>query len=287
MPFIIDRRSFLKQTLGAAACATLVRGWETQVRLALFSDTHIAADPENQYRGFFPHQNLKQAVAQASASNFDMLVVNGDLARLQGLVPDYAQFTSLIDPLADRLPVVVTLGNHDDRKNARSALIRRAGDIQAVEKKLVSVIDAGPFKLVLLDSLMATNVVAGQLGDSQREWLTQFLAAQGTKPVIVFVHHNPNSEDKGALLDTEQLLAILTPARQVKALVFGHTHVYAHETRHGLHLLNLPAVGYNFADGHPVGWIEGTFNAKGADLKLHAFAGETRDDGKVSSILWR
>jgi len=287
MPFIIDRRSFLKQTLGAAACATLVRGAESQVRLALFSDTHIAADSGDRFRGFFPHTNLKQAVAQAAASKFDMLVVNGDLARQQGLAPDYRQFTFLTDPLAERLPMVVTLGNHDDRKNARSALIERAGEIQAVEQKLVSVIDAGPVKLILLDSLMATNVVAGQLGDSQREWLKQFLAAQGSKPVIVFVHHNPNSEDKNGLLDTEQLLAILAPSRQVKALVFGHTHVYAHENRDGLHLLNLPAVGYNFTDGHPVGWVEATFNDKGADLKLHAIAGETRDDGKVSSIVWR
>jgi len=90
-----------------------------------------------------------------------------------------------------------------------------------------------------------------------------------------------------ALVDADRVLALLRRQRAVKALVFGHTHVYATDKQEGLHLVNLPAVGYNFADGNPVGWIESCFSERGVSLKLHAIAGETKDDGKETELTWR
>lgn len=257
------------------------------LRVAILSDTHIAADPQDEFRGFHPHENLQKAVAQATASKFDLAIVNGDLARREGRPEDYRQFTSLIDPLADAQPLAFTLGNHDDRTNARNALTKRAGDTAPVEQKYVSTLDAGDLRFLFLDSLMVTNISAGQLGHSQRAWLAQFLSTSSGKPLIVFVHHNPDPDSDGALVDADRLLAVLRPQRAVKALIFGHTHVYAHDVQDGLHLLNVPAVGYNFADGNPVGWIEASLTTAGGDFKLHALAGEGNDDGKVTSLNWR
>lgn len=289
MPFVIDRRSFLKQAVTAASMAGVAEltADPANTRVALLSDTHIAADPNDRFRGFFPHQNLRKTVDQVSGSHFDLLVVNGDIARQKGEPEDYAKFTPFIDPLAERMPLVITLGNHDDRKNARSALARRAGDIAPVEQKLVSTIDAGAFQFVMLDSLLVTNVIPGQLGKSQRVWLEDHLQELGAKPVVVFVHHNPNPDDDGALVDADRLLAILKPKRSVKALIFGHTHAYGLDKQDGLHLINLPAVGYNFSDGHPVGWVEGTFSSQGVELKLHVVAGDTKGDGNVARLSWR
>jgi 3',5'-cyclic-AMP phosphodiesterase len=290
MPILVDRRSFLKRTAVVAAGFSLARfgqGANSPLRIAILSDTHIAADPQDSFRGFHPHENLKKVVAQVGASKFDLGIVNGDLARREGLREDYGQFTALIDPLAQAMPLAVTLGNHDDRKNARNALAKRAGDTAPVEQKYVSTLDAGEFKFIFLDSLMVTNISAGQLGSSQREWLAQYLQTLGPKPVIVFVHHNPDAENDGALVDADRLLAILKPQRTVKALIFGHTHVYSHGVQDGLQLLNLPAVGYNFSDGNPVGWIEATVREAGGEFKLHALAGETKDDGNVTSLRWR
>ena len=289
MPILIDRRSFLKGTASAIglACAPRFLAADAPVRVALFSDTHIAANPSDQFRGFFPHQNLKKVVAQTAASKFDLLVVNGDLARLEGRPEDYSAFTALMDPLAEQMPMVVTLGNHDDRKNARSALVKLMGEVESVQQKLVTTIDAGPFRFVLLDSLMVTNISAGQLGRLQREWLAQYLSASAAKPLIVFVHHNPDPDSDSALVDADRLLAILRPQKSVKALIFGHTHVYSHEMQAGLQLVNLPAIGYNFADGNPVGWVEASLAPDAAELKLHAIAGETKDDGKLTSLKWR
>jgi 3',5'-cyclic AMP phosphodiesterase CpdA len=288
MPIVVDRRGFLKQTAAAAlwAFSKPLRA-DAPFRVALLSDTHIAADPKDTFRGFFPHANLRKAVDQVSAGQFQMLLVNGDMARLLGKPDDYKAFTSFIDPLAEKIPLVATLGNHDDRKNARAALTRRAGETEPVQQKLVSTIDAGDLHFILLDSLLATNVTPGQLGKSQRTWLSEYLDAQTAKPAIVFVHHQPDPDNDGALVDAARLLEILAPRPAVKALVFGHTHVYSLDKYKDVHLINLPAIGYNFADGNPVGWMEGAFSKQGLDLKLHAFAGEMKDDGKSVSLSWR
>jgi 3',5'-cyclic-AMP phosphodiesterase len=288
MPIVVDRRGFLKQTAAAAlwAFSKPLRA-DAPFRVALLSDTHIAADPKDTFRGFFPHANLRKAVDQISAGQFQMLLVNGDMARLLGKPDDYKAFTSFIDPLAEKIPLVATLGNHDDRKNARAALTRRAGETEPVQQKLVSTIDAGDLHFILLDSLLATNVTPGQLGKSQRTWLSEYLDAQTAKPAIVFVHHQPDPDNDGALVDAARLLEILAPRPAVKALVFGHTHVYSLDKYKDVHLINLPAIGYNFADGNPVGWMEGAFSKQGLDLKLHAFAGEMKDDGKSVSLSWR
>ena len=47
------------------------------------------------------------------------------------------------------------------------------------------------------------------------------------------------------------------------------------------------ALGYNFADHAPVGWVEATLSADGGDFKLHAIGGNTEGDGKVTSVSWR
>jgi 3',5'-cyclic-AMP phosphodiesterase len=289
MPLIIDRRSFLKTALALPALTTgsaLLTADPAVTHMALLADTHIAADPDDTFRGFKPHQNLKTAVTQVTASKFDLALVNGDLARLKGLPEDYAAFDTLIDPIVSNVPTVVTMGNHDDRKNARSALIKRAGDIQAVEQKFVTTLDAGALNFVMLDSLLATNVTPGQLGHMQRDWLAQYLDSQ-KKPTIVYVHHPPDPESDTALVDADRFLSIVSPRKSVKAVIFGHTHVYKLERQNGLHLINIPAVGYNFEDGNPVGWVEATLSQEGASLTLHALAGDTTNNGKIDKLTWR
>jgi 3',5'-cyclic AMP phosphodiesterase CpdA len=287
MPILIDRRGFLKASLSALALTQVVRAGETSAHVALLSDTHIAADPNDSFRGFSPHANLRKVSDTVLKARPDLLVINGDLARQNGQMQDYAALNSYINPLADAMPMVVTMGNHDDRENARKSLAKLAGDRQAVVQKLVSVVDAGPCTFVMLDSLLITAATPGLLGKVQRNWLVSYLAEPAQKPVVVFVHHNPDGDSDGALLDADRLLAALGPNKNVKALFFGHTHVYSLNRTNGLHLVNLPAVGYNFADGNPVGWTDAVFDKGGVALTLHAIAGDTKDDGKSSHLEWR
>ena len=68
---------------------------------------------------------------------------------------------------------------------------------------------------------------------------------------------------------------IVRPHRQVKAIFYGHSHVWELDHRQHLQLINLPAIGYNFRDQDPVGWVDARFHRQGVDLTLHAFGSVT------------
>jgi Icc protein len=285
MPILIDRRRFM-----SAAAAGLMAGKLTaqtdRVRWALLSDTHIPEDFADAYRGFRPAENLKIAVRDAAAVAMDGYLVNGDLARQFGREGDYRRFSELIAPFTAKAPAALTLGNHDDRAHAEAAFQSTAGVKAAVSDKWVSVVETGPLRFVLLDSLFQTNLAAGLLGKSQRDWLDSWLLANAGKPTVVFVHHTLDDSD-GSLLDADRFLNIVTSHRHVKAVFYGHSHAYRYDVRDGLHLVNLPAVGYNFADGEPVGWVEAELSGKGARLTLHAIGGNRALDGQSRGLEWR
>jgi len=292
----VNRRKFLGSSAKALALLALSEGTdvlgqeeadaEKPVRLALLSDTHVAADPKNEYRKFLPWENLKTVVPQVIESRPEGVILNGDAARLTGELADYEAVKQLLAPLAERAPVYIGLGNHDDRDNFFKVFDHPSGNRQKVAGKHVLVIERPLMRLVLLDSLFYVNKVAGLLGKAQREWLARYLEPSDVRPTFIFVHHTLGDGD-GELLDVERLFQLTRPHKTVKAIIYGHSHKYAFSQEDGIHLINIPAVGYNFSDDEPVGWVDAAFTAKGVDLKLRAFAGNRAADGKSRSLTWR
>jgi Icc protein len=290
----MNRRSFLKTTAALAGGVALLgcqsvpktSANEKAARWAFLSDTHVPADPSNNYRGFYPYQNLEKVIPQITHDLPEGLIITGDLARLEGLPGDYENAKKLLAPVVKARPVCVGLGNHDHRTNFLTAFADAGPDKEAVEGKHVVSIDAGPVRLIVLDSLLYTNKVAGLLGRSQRQWLSDTLSTNNDKPTILCFHH-PLSDSDGDLLDTDRLLDIIKPASTVKAIVFGHSHVYHFSEMAGIHLINLPASGYNFSDDQPVGWVEAKLTPRGASFQLHAVGGNTEIDGQVTDVQWR
>lgn len=289
-----DRREFLRwslTSLGAVLLANAAQGQSSadnadSVHFALLSDTHLPADPANEYRGFKPYDQLQKVVPQVIKANPQGAIISGDLARLEGLPGDYANLKKLIQPMTDRIPTCMTLGNHDHRGNFNAEFPSTLGEKQKVNNKHTVVIDTPVVRFIVLDSLLYVNQTAGLLGKNQREWLERFLQDNDKKPTLIVFHHTPGDGD-GDLLDIERLFAIVSPQSQVKALLFGHSHVYSFAERDGIHLINLPAIGYNFRDDEPVGWVDARLNSEGGDFTLRAVDGNTENDGKVTSLQWR
>lgn len=290
-----SRRQFLKGALAAAGTVAMLgpgRIWggesraRQSARWAFLSDTHIPADPEDNYRGFYPYRNLENVVAQMSADTSEGLIITGDLARLEGLPGDYVNAKKLLTPIIQERPVCVALGNHDNRDNFLEVFKDAGGSKQPVNGKHVVVVDAGPVRLIVLDSLLFANKVPGLLGRAQRAWLEKTLRIGDNKPTILFFHHTLGDGD-GDLLDVPRLFDIVRPASKVKALVFGHSHVYSFSEFAGIHLINLPASGYNFNDAQPVGWIEARLTTEGGQFTLRTVGGNTQGEGSVKKLSWR
>lgn len=287
----MNRKQFLTSTLGAMGALTLsqvVRAEETSkksFRVAVLSDTHTPADKTDEYRGFLPHENLETIVPQVIASECECAILNGDAARLTGELADYEALKGLLKPVAEKMPVYIGLGNHDHRKNFHQVIGKMPDLDQEVSGKHTLVIESNVVRIVVLDSLLYVNKVAGLVGKAQRAWLAEFLEASDDRPIVFFVHHSLGDND-GELLDVDRLFQVIQPYPQVKAIFYGHSHRYHFHERAGVQLVNLPAIGYNFSDNEPVGWIDAEFTTKGVAMKLRATGGNLAGDGKTTTLNW-
>src|SRR6185437_15842867 len=142
---------------------------------------------------------------------------------------------------------------------------------------------------IILDSLVQSNWTPGLLGAAQLKWLAKTLDDRAAKPAIVMVHHNPfsaptwaASEETAAvariqeaveprnlgLLDTQSLLDILLPRKQVKALFYGHIHAWHVDKLQGMHMINLPSTAYVFNPIQPSAWVDARVGERGMSLEL-------------------
>lgn len=295
----ISRRRFLATSVVAGAGLMFTRPlWGAGKPVdkhcwALFSDLHIAADRKQLGRGSNMTDNLNAASSEVMGLTKRPagVLINGDCAFNSGEVADYATLTGLLRPLREaQMPVHLTLGNHDDRTHFWNALT----DAKAAQRPLVdhhvAIIETPRANWFVLDSLQKVLVTPGLLGETQLAWLARSLDAHSNKPALVMVHHNPTSvgNPKSALLDTEQLLAVIRPRKQVKAYFFGHTHKWHIQTdESGIHLINLPPVGYVFEASQPSGWVRADLLTDGSRLELRCLDHTHSAHGQVTDLKWR
>jgi Icc protein len=289
-----SRREFLKTSFLAGAAVILygcqsspnTYSSENELRWALLSDPHIGpGEAAKDKRGFDPCAQLKQVVPDIIATAPRGIILNGDAASREGLPEDYRELKTLLEPASRAAPIYIGLGNHDHRANFKEAFPPPPGLDAAVRDHLVLIMEEPFLRFIVLDSLLYTNKSAGLLGENQRAWLIDYLKSHREKPAILFVHHTLGEGD-GDLLDAGRMFDIIRPNHQVKAIFYGHSHAWSITERQGVKLINLPALGYNFWQGEPVGWIDARFRPKGVDLTLHAIAGNREQNGQTTRIRW-
>ncbi len=296
-----SRRDFLKRAalVGAATAfapasyAGLFGKSRDKHTFAFFSDTHIAADAAFKHKsGVNVADNLAACVRELAAWPVKpaAVIVNGDLALLDGQPGDYGTFAKQLAPVRALAPVHLNLGNHDERENFWSAFPQAAAKLKSVPQRQAAVFSSDRANWFLLDSLDQTNSTPGVLGTAQLEWLDRELAARPNKPAIIVGHHNlqtPGGVD-GLKAETTALAEIFAQRSQVKAFIFGHTHnwnIAQHAS--GVHLINLPPTGYVFKAGRPSGWVRATLAKDGAEFELRVLDAKHPEHAQVQSLKWR
>jgi hypothetical protein len=316
----ISRRRFLTGSFAAAAALSLGQGCALpkgkgdEHSVALLSDIHIAANPEQIERTVNMTHNLKAVTDEVLAwpQRPGMVFINGDVAFNSGTKHDYAAVLGLLRPLREEgLPIHLGMGNHDDRGNFWQVL-RASKTVQPrLPGRQAAIVRAREANWFVLDSLIQTLTTPGRLGEAQRAWLAAALDANADKPALILIHHQPATlvGDKtgsglekaaemfaplvagktgGGLEDAAELFAILRPRRQVKAWFFGHTHRWdARQDESGIHLINLPPTAYLFEEGRPNGWVHAAVQDGGARLELRCLDHAHKDHRQVVNLAWR
>jgi hypothetical protein len=291
----LTRRGFLQSTLAIGAALTLPRGLKAAVtapsaadHLALISDVHVSGSFFCQSMGHHLSTAVDQVLALPALPK--KILVSGDCAHLTGGGGDYKEYVRRMRPLVDAgIPLHMTMGNHDDRENFWEALPGEQAERNAKLGRQAMVIEGKHANWFLLDSLHKTNHGPGEVGRNQLDWLAAELDCRKSKPAIIMLHHDPVRDGKqGTLVDANALFAITRPRRQVKAMFFGHTHVWSvAKDRSGIHLINLPATGYTLWGRSFLGWVDCKVYKNDAYLKMHALKAGDGEDGVTTLLKWR
>lgn len=298
----ISRRRFLQSTLAAAAGLLVAPrlGWSAPAgdadpnHLALLSDIHINAD-----RAFVSKQgvtmwnNLKQASDEILAlpSRPSMVLVNGDVAYSSGRANDYATVIEALKPMREAgLPIHLGLGNHDNRENIKSAISAEESCVKELTDRRVMRLELPAGDWYVLDSLDKTKSTPGVLGEGQLAWLKASLDARPDRAAVLMLHHQPDNrplDKRSGLADTPEFLEAIQPRTQVKAVLFGHTHIWKHYETNGLHFVNLPTSAYVFDPKQPAGWVDATLSASSLKLQLHSLTSGHAADKEIRDLKWR
>ena len=294
----ISRRQFLVRSLtGGAALALgpelLAAGKRTDAdSWALLADIHLAANPSEVARGI----NMTDHFTRVSGELLSLpkrpagVFIAGDCAYNSGQIADYAQVAKLLEPIRqDQMPVHLALGNHDNRERFWEALQQEKAAKRPLTDRQVALMRTSRVNWFVLDSLEKTLSTPGLLGPEQLDWLARSLDANRHKPAVVLIHHNPSTRASvSGLKDTEALFAIIRPRKQVKAYIFGHTHVWqVDRDPSGIHLVNLPPVAYVFREGEPAGWVHATLERQGMRLEVRCLDTSHKAHGQVVNLEWR
>jgi 3',5'-cyclic AMP phosphodiesterase CpdA len=264
-------------------------------RVALLSDPHVGEKTDETDRECNMHDRLKQVAAEVVklAPRPACLVVNGDLAHRTGTAAEYKLFAGLVEPVrAAGVPLHLGLGNHDNFTRFADGLEKLRPKDKPVEGKQVTVVELVRANLFVLDSYDPKNISGGILGASQLKWLARALDERKDKPAVVFAHHPlqfdvPKGGRASGLADTTDFWPLVKDRAQVKAFVFGHTHTWKLAERDGVHLINLPAISYPFAEAEVTGWVDATFTEKGVRLEVRALDPKHAKHGDKAELTWR
>ncbi len=294
----VSRREFLRRSLVAgvglvAAPALRATQKDADPHLwALMGDTHLPTDRTKIQGGI----SMVEHFLAVRKELFSLprrpagVLIAGDLALNSGEAGDYATLRDLLSPLsAAQYPVHLALGNHDHRGRFLDALTELPAARRPVATHVVSVVPGWRANWFLLDSLDKTLSTPGLLGDVQLNWLAEALDAHAGKPALVVLHHNLDATNGVfGLRDAPDLFEVIRPRRQVKACVFGHTHVWRTWTdESGIHFINLPPVAYVFQPANPAGWVQATLERNGVKLRLRCVDPKHPSHGQVVKLAWR
>jgi len=210
--------------------------------IAQISDSHIALDIPDADRRL---TDLALSIADINAlvPRPDVIVHTGDIVH-NGRDDEYARAAAI---LADaHAPVYVLAGNRDNRAALRKAFAAH-GYLSPKFDFIQYAIEGFPLRLLALDTLSVGN--KGDFCPERLRHLAGLVAAETTKPIVVFTHHPPFLVTEGpdpihfeSREVMSELSAMLRRSGRVIAVCSGHVHRAVPGELEGIPALVVPSV---------------------------------------------
>jgi len=216
-----------------------------EITFVQISDTHLLAD-DGEVMSVRPVAQLARVLARIAALPTPPRFVlhTGDLIHDSG-VAGYAHLRRALAPLG--LPLVATLGNHDDRAAFRQGFLK---ELDSDDRRYYGVHAFDGLRIIALDSLVP-GAIGGEVGREQLAWLADTLAEPAPRGTIVALHHPVALAGfsylaDGLLRDASDLAAVLAP-HPIIGVLAGHCHAPSATSFAGTTVVTAPAVACQFA----------------------------------------
>ena len=211
------------------------------MKLIHLTDLHLMPPGETLW-GLDPFARFDAALTDIAAhhADADLCVITGDLTE-KG---DVAAYEMLKERLA-RFPLEahLLLGNHDDRAH----YLKVFGGADANGHVQHAITREG-CHLLFLDTLKGPPSSAGLYDALRRNWLKARLAAAGSAPVYLFMHHPPFDIGHALMdlikLDDAEEFAALLKGHDIRHIFFGHAHRTISGSWNGIAFSALPSLNH-------------------------------------------
>lgn len=170
------------------------------------------------------------------------LVITGDLVFTGGSNADWRHFDTLIGPIAERVPVLPAIGNHD----YHCVFVQKCSH-RKVPKEFRARFpwfSPGQPYFVAYDNLGLAFLDSETAVEAQGRWLERTLGQlpPGIEALVVFTHRPPytDSAARGVTPDAalqRHVVPVLAAAPVTPVVVSGHAHGYEHLLVDGVHYL--------------------------------------------------
>jgi 3',5'-cyclic-AMP phosphodiesterase len=211
------------------------------------TDLHLFEDKQEQLRGLTTWATFAAVIddIRQQHSDFDLLVISGDIAQDEAL-PTYVALREALGDWLARCHLIP--GNHDNRTHLRTVFPER---FQHREETLNFAVSVGGWSVFGLDSQVSGEVF-GRIDDDQLEWL-EAKVENANGPAVVFVHHHPQPIDvawidKIGIRDAESLTALLGRSTKIRAVCAGHVHQEANGSIGNAEFYTTPSTCIQFGD---------------------------------------
>ncbi|HEY8602045.1 MAG TPA: metallophosphoesterase [Thermomicrobiales bacterium] len=223
---------------------------EGAITFLQLSDTHILAD-DDELLGVRPAAQLRRTLDRIAglAITPQFCLITGDLTHDSGEV-GYRRLRQLLAPLTERgIPILVGLGNHDQRAPFRRGFLDERGDD---ERRYYHARSIGGLRIIVLDSLVP-GAIHGELGQEQLAWLSAELRHNAPQGRLIALHHPVAlvglpwlSND--LLRDADDLEGILR-GHDIVGILTGHCHTPSAASFAGTLATTAPAAAFQFVPG--------------------------------------